>query len=48
MCPCFDHPQIRFQMVLGLPQDNTEAAKAMNYLKSCHDVTVEEVQDYHG
>ena len=35
-------------MLLGLPQDNTEAAKAMNYLKSCHDVTVEEVQDYHG
>ena len=35
-------------MLLGLPQDNAEAAKAMNYLKSCHDVTVEEVQDYHG
>ena len=35
-------------MLLGLPQDSTEAAKAMNYLKSRRDVTVEEVQDYHG
>ena len=35
-------------MLLGLPQDSAEAAKAMNYLKSQRDVTVEEVQDYHG
>ena len=35
-------------MLLGLPLDSTEAAKAMNYLKSRRDVTVEEVQDYHG
>ncbi len=35
-------------MLLGLPQDSAEAAKAMNYLKSQCDVTVEEVQDDHG
>ena len=35
-------------MLLGLPQDSAEAAKAMNYLKSQRDVSVEEVQDYHG
>ena len=35
-------------MLLGLPQDKGEAAKAMNYLKAQRDVTVEEVPDYHG
>ena len=34
-------------MLLGLPEDKTEAAKAMNYLKAQKDVTVEEVRDYH-
>ena len=35
-------------MLLGLPEDKNEAAKAMNYLKAQKDVTVEEVHDYHG
>ena len=35
-------------MLLGLPEDKTEAAKAMNYLRAQKDVTVEEVPDYHG
>ena len=35
-------------MLLGLPQDSAEAAKAMSYLKAQKDVTVEEVHDYHG
>ena len=35
-------------MLLGLPEDQTEAAKAMSYLKAQKDVTVEEVHDYHG
>ena len=35
-------------MLLGLPEDQNEAAKAMNYLKAQKDVTVEEVRDYHG
>ena len=35
-------------MLLGLPEDKGEAAKAMNYLKAQKDVTVEEVPDYHG
>lgn len=35
-------------MLLGLPEDKSEAAKAMNYLKAQRDVTVEEVPDYHG
>ena len=35
-------------MLLGLPQDKAEAAKAMNYLKAQKDVTVEEVHDYHA
>ena len=34
-------------MLLGLPEDGGEAAKAMNYLKSQKDLTVEEVSDYH-
>lgn len=35
-------------MLLGLPSDQGEAAKAMSYLKAQKDVTVEEVHDYHG
>ncbi len=35
-------------MLLGLPQDSGEAAKALAYLRSQPDVTVEEVPDYHG
>ena len=35
-------------MLLGLPQDKGDAAKAMNYLRAQKDVTVEEVPDYHG
>ena len=35
-------------MLLGLPDDPAEAAKAMKYLKTRKDITVEEVKDYHG
>ena len=35
-------------MLLGLPEDKGEAARAMSYLKAQKDVTVEEVPDYHG
>ena len=35
-------------MLLGLPEDKSEAAKAMNYLRAQQDVSVEEVPDYHG
>ena len=35
-------------MLLGLPEDQNEAAKAMSYLQAQKDVTVEEVHDYHG
>ncbi len=35
-------------MLLGLPQDRAEAAKALSYLRSQPDVAVEEVPDYHG
>ena len=35
-------------MLLGLPEDGSEAAKAMNYLKAQKDLTVEEVSDYHA
>ena len=35
-------------MLLGLPEDHGEAARAMSYLKAQKDVTVEEVPDYHG
>ncbi|WP_295618090.1 ATP-binding cassette domain-containing protein [uncultured Intestinimonas sp.] len=34
-------------MLLGLPEDKDEAAKAINYLRAQRDVTVEEVPDYH-
>jgi len=35
-------------MLLGLPEDRAEAAKALAYLRSQPDITVEEVHDYHG
>ena len=35
-------------MLLGLPQDSGEAAKAMAYLRAQPDVPAEEVPDYHG
>ena len=35
-------------MLLGLPTDPEEAAKAMAYIKSQSNVTMEEVRDYHG
>ncbi len=35
-------------MLLGLPQDPQEAAKAVGYLKNQPNVTMEEVRDYHG
>ena len=34
-------------MLLGLPEDRNEAAKALSYLRAQRDVTVEEVPDYH-
>ena len=33
-------------MLLGLPQDPTEAAKAVNYIQSQPNVTMEEVPDH--
>ena len=35
-------------MLLGLPTYPEEAAKAMAYIKSQPNVTMEEVHDYHG
>ena len=35
-------------MLLGLPADKGEAARAMSYLMAQKDVTVEEVPDYHA
>ncbi len=35
-------------MLLGLPEDKAEAAKALAYLRGQANVTVEEVRDYHG
>ena len=35
-------------MLLGLPEDPAEAARAMSYIRGQKDVTVEEVPDYHG
>ncbi len=35
-------------MLLGLPEHEAEAAKALAYINSQKDITVEEVQDYHG
>lgn len=35
-------------MLLGLPTDPEKAAKAMAYIKSQPNVTMEEVRDYHG
>lgn len=34
-------------MLLGLPEDKADKAKALAYLKGQKDVTVEEVEDYH-
>lgn len=34
-------------MLLGLPEDETEAANALTYITSQKDITVEEVPDYH-
>ncbi len=35
-------------MLLGLPETDAEAAKALAYIAAQKDITVEEVQDYHG
>ena len=35
-------------MLLGLPEDPAEAAKAIAYIKAQPNVTMEEVRDYHG
>ena len=35
-------------MLLGLPNDRAQIDRAMNYIKSQPNVTVEEVRDYHG
>ena len=35
-------------MLLGLPQDADEAARALQYIRTQANVTVEEVPDYHG
>ena len=35
-------------MLLGLPEDPAEAAKALKYLKAQQNITVEEVKNYHG
>ena len=35
-------------MLLGLPENDAEAAKALAYIASQKDITVEEVRDYHG
>ena len=35
-------------MLIGLPEDNAEAAKAIAYIKGQPNVTMEEVHDYHG
>ena len=35
-------------MLLGLPESEAEATKALAYIKSQKDITVEEVHDYHA
>ena len=35
-------------MLLGLPEDEAEAAKALAYITSQKNITVEEVPDYHA
>ena len=35
-------------MLLGLPEDSAEAARALSYIRAQRDVTAEEVHDYHG
>ena len=34
-------------MLLGLPEDESQIAKALAYIRSQKDITVEEVPDYH-
>ena len=34
-------------MLLGLPEDEGQVAKALAYIRSQKDITVEEVPDYH-
>ena len=34
-------------MLLGLPEDEAQVAKALAYIRSQKDITVEEVPDYH-
>jgi D-methionine transport system ATP-binding protein len=35
-------------MLLGLPESEADAAKALSYIQSQKDITVEEVRDYHA
>ena len=35
-------------MLIGLPENDAEAAKAITYIKSQPNVTMEEVPNYHG
>ena len=35
-------------MLLGLPESEADAAKALAYIQSQKDITVEEVRDYHA
>ena len=35
-------------MLLGLPENDAEASKALAYIAAQQDITVEEVRDYHG
>ena len=35
-------------MLLGLPEDRGEAARAIQYIRSQKDVTVEEVPEHHA
>ena len=35
-------------MLLGLPEDEAEAARALAYIRGQRDITVEEVQDFHA
>ena len=34
-------------MLLGLPEDPNESAKALSYIRAQKNITVEEVPDYH-
>lgn len=35
-------------MLLGLPEDPVQAQKAVNYIASQKNITMEEVRDYHA